>query len=281
MFVFFSNSCSSQDSIQNNNSTPASRPLIFTSYSTLENQYEGFNSPKAINKIADIENTHLRCYKDSISPYYGTIWRGGAEIIVDSSGESLYQRYVKALGRKPDSMHCTIYAVEGLKAGFGNSFPELDKSHKKIWGKREYAGWSLGYLLVKEYGWQAYLIIDPASKEYNRCVKAFKTNKTYPVWYQPAIPLVELFVIGKDDTKVDSLLKQNEFGWGFSYQGIHTWITRFDELKECIWNGAPCAKYELYDVPSPSVLFKKTPFLEFRDYDSHVVIFPPKIAHSH
>ena len=52
-----------------------------------------------------------------------------------------------------------------------------------------------------------------------------------------------MYILDKDDEKINELLSQNEFGWGFSNQGIHNWITRFTTLKECMWDGAPCKKY--------------------------------------
>ena len=81
-----------------------------------------------------------------------------------------------------------------------------------------------------------------------------------------------LYIRGENDSLITKLLAENEFGWGFSHQDIHTWITRFNELKECDWTGAPGKKYEV----SGSPLFRSTPFLNFHDYASHVVIFPPK-----
>ena len=134
------------------------------------------------------------------------------------------------------------------------------------------AGWSLGYLLVKEWNWKAYLILDESSEEYEHCQKSYKKSKSYPVWRQPNIPLEKLLLLGKDNAEIQKLLQENEFGWGFSHQGIHTWITRFDELKECNWMGAPSKKYEVATKP----LFLSTPFLSYFDYNSHVVIFPPK-----
>ena len=248
---------------------------IYTQYSDRINTYHNFDSPRAINHIADIENKHFRSYESGISPYYGTIWREYQES--DSTSPNGYQAYVEELGGKGDSMHCTIYAVRALQAGLGEGFEKLQKSHRRIWGKREHAGWSIGYLLVKEWNWKAYLIIDPHSQELDHCRKAFERKKSYPVWRQPDIPLEAMYILGEDNSSIQGLLNQHEFGWGFSHQGIHTWFTRFDELKECIWVGAPSAKYAISHLP----LFRTTPFSDYHDYASHVVIFPPKFDFGH
>ena len=55
--------------------------LIYTAYSDLPNTYSTFNSPRAINTIAAIENEYFRRYEEDGSAYYGTIWREQAEKI--------------------------------------------------------------------------------------------------------------------------------------------------------------------------------------------------------
>jgi len=251
--------------------------VIYTQYSNLGNTYYGFNSPNAINRIADIENEYFNNFDDSISRYYGTLWAEFAAVdtplnetksILDKYKQDMQQKSIK-----PDSMHCTIYAIEALKAGLDTNFAELEKYHKQIWGNREHAGWSVGYILVKYFNWNAYLFISDYSNEYDRCVKNYKNSKKYYVWHQPDIPLSGIYDFDRDKSAIDSLLLQHEFGWGFSNQGIHTWITRFDTLKECIWTGSPAKKYNsMYN----NYLFKKTKFTDFYDYASHVIIFPPK-----
>jgi len=248
---------------------------IFTEYSTLTNQYANFNSVNAINKIADIENEYFRNTKNSVSKYYGTVWREQAEHKIIENNLSQYQDYLNALQEKPDSLHCTLYAYEGLKAGLTKEqLEELENKHRAIWKSREIAGWSIGYILVKDYDWQAYLILNKQSNEYNHCLKSYKKDKSYPVWKQPNIPLEEVYIIGEQDSLVHNLLNQHEFGWGFSEQGIHTWITRFDELKECNWLGSPSVKYQSSEFEKP--LFISTSFKDYFDYNSHVVIFPRK-----
>lgn len=258
--------------------TPPKKRIEFTAYSNAKNEYINFNSVKAINKIAVIENEYFNNYTDSISKYYGTVWREQAENTLLKNNRTLYEEYIKSLPKtikKPDSMHCTIYAFEGLKAGLDSlQLSKLKKLHKDIWKTREVAGWSIGYLLVKHFNWQAYLILDPNSKEYSHCIKAFQKNKSYPVWKQPDIPLEQLFIKGKHDSLINNLLKKHEFGWGFSEQGIHTWITRFNILKECYWLGAPALQFQEEKLAKP--LFLKTAFKNYLDYNSHVVIFPRK-----
>ncbi len=238
--------------------------IIYTSYSNNKSDTTGFSSYNAINRIADIENEYFNAFETGYSKYYGTKW-------FDLGNR--YAHISDSLCMQTDSMHCTIYAIEALKAGFGeNSFDTLVGLHKGIWKDREYAGWSIGYLLVTKHKWKAYLILDSVSPEFDQCVRHFKKYKSYPVWKQPDIPLDNMFILGRDSKNVDSLLNRYEFGWGFSYQGYHTWITRYNVLKECNWNGSPSA---LLDDGLHSKLFLKTNFLDYHDYGSHVVIFPP------
>jgi len=253
---------------------------LHTEYSQGKNEYFNFNSPKAINRLADIENEYFSNFDESVSKYYGTVWRQKAETYTTSDSTTWYNDYLNLLGPEtPDSLHCTLYAYEGLKAGLTKDLnASLDSLHQLKWKKREIAGWSIGYLLVKEFGWNAYLLIDTLSAEYNHCINAYKRNKSYPVWRQPDIPLNDVYIIGKNDSLVKSLFENNEFGWGFSEQGIHTWVSRFDQLKECNWNGSPSKKYEEYEFSKP--LFLNSNILEYRDYLSHVIIFPPKLEDS-
>ncbi len=234
------------------------------------NRAQNFDSPKAINALVRMENQYFEAYEDSVSPFYGTIWREYLE--ADTIGRRRYKRYLGLVDDRADSMHCTIYAIKALKAGLGDDFEKLEKAHRKIWGNREHAGWSIGYLLVRDWGWKAYSIIDTNSQEFAQCQRAFKRNKRYPVWRQPDIPLEAMYILGKDDSLIMDLLAKHEFGWGFSDQGYHTWITRFGTLKECNWLGAPGRDFEM---GSSLPLFLRTPFLEYDDYASHVLIVPP------
>jgi hypothetical protein len=258
---------------------------IHTAYSTAKNEYLNFNSVAAINKVAAIENEYFRDRKHGVSKYYGTQWREMSENIVLDSNISQYDDYLNRLSRatgaqansqKPDSLHCTLYAFEALKAGLNaDQLTKLDSLHKTIWKEREIAGWSIGYLLVKHFGWEAYLMISTYSNEYDQCLKHYVKHKSYPVWKQPDIPLKKMFTIGEEDSLINSLLVQNEFSWGFSYQGYHTWITRYTELKECIWSGAPSARYDDFGYDNP--LFVATNFYDYYDYNSHVIVVPPKL----
>lgn len=250
--------------------------LIYTEPSKLSNQYSNFHSPNAINRISEIENEYFSNYEDSISRYYGTEWMKSAltKWTVNDSVNDLwnYKNEVLKSGLKADSMHCTIYAIEALKAGSGTLFDSVEVYHKKIWKEREHAGWSIAHILTEHFGWKAYLFISESSNEYKRCIKNYNEKQLYWVWKQPDIKLEGLYNFDSDDLKMDSLLNQHEFGWGFSDQGYHTWITRFDTLKECNWLGTPSIKYD----STGTELFKKTKFTEYFDYTSHIVVFPPK-----
>lgn len=247
----------------------------FALFSENENTCINFNAVEAINAIVEIENRHFKDFADKGSRYYGTAWREEAESpLYANIDENFFEDFrLNHLGEK-DSMHCTIYAVAALKAGMGKRFEELQKRHREIWKEREHAGWSIGYLLVKDWNWKAYSIIDSTSAEFAHVQRAFKNKKEYPVWKQPNIPLEEQLIIGKDDERILALLAENEFGWGFSDQGYHTWISRFEYLKECNWLGAPAEQYDIFST----ALFKRTAFLNYLDYRSHVLILPPKKA---
>jgi len=254
-------------------SNPKEYQKDFARCSTCTTNSTNFNSCQAINKIVDIENEHLIDFNTGTSNYYGTLWREYAESTLLETGITQYQSYLNEIDNKPDSLHCTIYAYEGLKAGLNEEqLDKLEKIHKKIWKTRERAGWSVGYILVKYFGWKAYLIIDPSSKEYDHCLRSYKKSKSYPVWKQPNILLEAFYVIGKHDASINELLAQQEFGWGFSEQGIHTWVTRYQELKECNWFGAPSIKYQ--QSPSNKPMFISTKFKDYVDYNSHVIVFP-------
>lgn len=257
---------------------PSKEKKIFTAYSSGQNEYVNFNAPLAINKIADIENEYFNAIEDGFSKYYGTVWREQAETISNSEGVLQFQDYLHNLDAtigQPDSLHCTLYAYEGLKAGLQeDQLIRLQQLHEEQWKSREIAGWSIGYLLVKYFDWEAYLFIDSSSVEFDHCIRSFKRDKTYPVWRQPNIPLKEVFILEQQDTLINDLLSQHEFGWGFSEQGIHTWITRYQDLKECNWLGAPSKKYQDSALDKP--LFITTPFSQYFDYASHVIVFPKK-----
>jgi len=248
---------------------------IYTDTSSLKNTYAGFSSPKAINRVAEIENEYFNNYNSSYSKYYGTMWAEYTSTTILNDSISVldgYKSLITKRGEKADSMHCTIYAFEALKAGLDTNYQRLEDIHHNVYNGHEHAGWSVGYVLVKYFGWEAYLVLSRHSYEYQRCMKGWK-KKVYPVWKQPDIPLSGKFDFENDSQDIDSLLNLHEFGWGFSEQGWHTWITRFNELKECDWGGSPSRHY---DPDEEGILFKVTKFTEYFDYNSHILIFPPK-----
>ncbi len=253
-------------------------PPTKINYSNLENGYIGFDSPKAINKIAGIENDYFSNYHKGISKYYGSVWAGSAYVEAnDGEGTWEWDNYKKemdSLNIKPEMFHCMVYTMKALKTGLDTNYRKLQNYHRQIYNKTNYAGWSMAHILTKHFGWKAYLFIRPYSEEYKRCLKNYNNSKTYYVWHQPDIKLEKMFLLDQDSEKINKLLSQHEFGWGFSHQGIHNWITRFTILKECMWDGAPCAKY---NSNNSQYLFRATKFTEFTDYDSHVIVFPPKV----
>jgi hypothetical protein len=242
---------------------------IYTPYSKSNYHYKGFHSDSAIDAIARMENEHFNALSShKCSKYYGTEWRKYAELFADDNSVSEYEHYLSLIDSKPDSMHCTIYALEALKAGFGDEFVHLEEKHEDFWKDREFAGWSVAYILTEVYGWKAYLFITPESNEYDRCVNKFKSDSIYYVWNQPDIRLSGMYE-SKDTLEINQLLSQFEYGWGFSEQGWHTWVTRFEYLKECNWAGGPISD------ENSKPLFIKTKFTDYKDFHSHVIVFPP------
>jgi len=101
-----------------------------------------------------------------------------------------------------------------------------------------------------------------------------KPEKEYPVWRQPNIKIEDFYILGQDDTEIEELLKKHQFSWGFSEDGIHTWITNYTDLLECHWDGTPAAKYNPNNwLPD---LFETTRFIEYKDYDVHIIVVPPE-----
>lgn len=241
--------------------------------SSLENQYSGFNSVNAINEIVKIENEYYKDFGKGESKYCGTVWLENAYL--ESFNDSLntvddYKHRLAQKAKDLDSLHCTIYAMKALKIGLDSNFVRFEKLHKQIYKEHEYAGWSVAYILTKYFDWKAHLIISKHSEEYDACVKNFERNKTYKVWKQPNIPIISIWDFDEQQDSINELLNKNEFGWGFSYQGWHTWVTRFQSLKECNWAGSPSADYS--NMP----LFIETDLINYYTYNSHIVVFPPK-----
>ena len=92
----------------------------YTQPSELQNKYIGFNSPKAINQIAEIENEYFNAYRLNASKYYGTQWYSSVGLSVELTDSiSVFERYSQEKNNgKLDSMHCTLYAVKALEAWF-------------------------------------------------------------------------------------------------------------------------------------------------------------------
>lgn len=274
VILIFLISCKSENSIKEDSFwriKGTDRFIIYTQPSILENKYEGFNSVTAINEIAKIENNHLNDFDEQGSQYYGTIWEQNSQLFFHNDSQTIAQHYFENKNRSElDSMHCTIYAMKALEQGLDTNFAEFSQLHTRIYDEHEHAGWSAAYILTKYFNWTAYLFISKSSAEYEQCLNSFQQKKEYPVWAQPNIPLGGMYDFDNQKDEINQLLSQNEFGWGFSYQGWHTWITRFEELKECNWAGSPYIEY------GSTSLFQSTPFTSYYAYNSHIIVFPPK-----
>jgi len=211
-----------------------------------------FNSEAAIKESNDIVNKHWETYKDSISRYYGGFWLDNYakhQYIGNISSLDDYQQELKKNNIESIRMDCTIYCARLLKAGMGaEEYSKLIEYHGDIWNSKGLAGWSVGYLLVDRFGWKAYAFIEPNADYHSHYISHFKDNQEYPVWNQPNIKIEEYYVLGRNDDKIENLLKKYDFSWGLSQDGIHTWITHYSDLLECHWDGVPAAKYNLTAV---------------------------------
>ena len=122
-------------------------PIIEIKYSKLINEYRGFDSPKAINMIAGIENEYFSNYHKGISKYYGSVWAGSAYVeLGDDAGTWEWENYKKemdSLNIKPEMFHCMVYTMKALKAGLADNYPKLQQYHRQIYNKTYYAGWSM------------------------------------------------------------------------------------------------------------------------------------------
>jgi len=249
---------------------------IYTEPSKFKNRCDGFNSVKAINKIAEIENEYFNNFKFSLSKYYGSVWYLYAkEVEWYCDTASMYQCYkteIKRAGVKRKMMHCTIYGEEALKGGFGKEYSNFMAKHRAFWGDDQPSGWSVAKILTDEYGWKAVLVLTPESDDFKKSKRNFENKKLYDVWRQPDVPISECYNKETQTEQIDSMLSKHEFAWGFSDQGCHTWITRFDTLKECMWDGAPSRKFSAGN--EEGTLFRKTKFTEFTDYWTHIIVFP-------
>ena len=146
--------------------------------------------------------------------------------------------------------------------------------HRKQWPQKGLAGWSVAHLLTRYLGWTAYAVIDRRSPQFDYYLSYFTKRNQYPVWRQPNITIKGFFIAGEQDAKIEALLTQNPFSWGFSEGGIHTWITTGRLLKECHFDSGPS---KTYDVLHRYPLFETTPFVDYDDYTVHLLVFPPKI----
>ena len=256
--------------------TFVSNHILFSHDQQINENIVNFNSEAALNKSQQIVYEYFKDYSGSVSRYVGKVWLESISKQQNIRDITVFEDYLNELQRKNLKnirMDCTIYAEECLRAGFKkDTFNLLKKYHNEIWQGKGFAGWSVAYLLTNEFGWKAYAFINPGAINYNHYTTHF-INGEYPVWMQPNTQIIGYFILGEDNEKIESLLSEQEFGWGFSEDGVHTLITNFTDLKECHWDGPPAEKYNRNN--SFPVLFETTRFVEFEDYDVHLVVFPP------
>ena len=237
-----------------------------------------FDSAKSNSRIATIERTFFTNYEGGVSPWYGRVWRDefAKKHQFQNTEMTVWQHFQQTLAAHdmtPQRLDCTLYANEILKAGMSkNDYRRLWAEHRKIWGPSGLSGWSVGHLLTEKFGWRAVAVIHTDALDYGYYMSFFQKKHEYPVWRQPNIEIEKYFISGRDDDEIETLLSQQAFGWGFSEGGIHTWITSGTDLKECHFDSGPMKQY---DTSNPYKLLETTRFIEYRDYNVHLIVFPP------
>jgi hypothetical protein len=241
-----------------------------------------FDVSRAQRKIRELEQTYRSTYDRGTCPYYGRWWANhyARRSRLPGSQETVWDHYRKLLaqrGQKPQRLDCTLYAQEVLQAGMDPAeYQKLLQGHRRIWGPRGFAGWSVGHLLTTEHGWKAYAIVRPGARYYSYYLKHLRRG-VLPVWKQPSIKIEQHFIVGQHDRAIEALLRRGRLGWGFSDGGIHTWVTSGVDLKECHWDSAPSKALEIPGIPAAErqPFFETTRLLNFADYGVHLVVFPP------
>ncbi len=258
--------------------------ILISSSSTINSQTNegsftiGFNSKSAIDFSNQIIKEHWKNYNESVSRFYGRVWLDNYAKHQFLGEKSFYDDYLQELSNRNMQkirMDCTIYCAKVLKAGMGtDEYSKLVKYHNEIWPGDGFAGWSVGHLLVDKFGWKAYAFIEPGAGYYHHYFSHFKDKREYPVWRQPNIKIEAYYSLGQDNAEIEELLSKYKFSWGFSQDGIHTWITSYTDLLECRWDGPPAARYNS-DEWLPD-LFITTRFIRYKDYDVHIIVVPPE-----
>ena len=237
-----------------------------------------FDDKKSAERVREIADSYFKNYEDGLCPYYGRLWQSAyaTKYAYADTGTTVWEHFFHALaaaGLTPKRLDCTLYAQEILKAGMSRrDYDRLRMEHRKLWGDRGFAGWSVAYLLTEKLGWRAYAIIAADAPDAALYLRSFKGRMRYPVWRQPAIRIEGYYVSGRDDRAIEALLRRHAFGWGFSEGGIHTWITQGIDLVECHFDAGPTKRY---DLDLPYRLLETTRFTAFKDYHVHLVAFPP------
>jgi len=237
-----------------------------------------FNSTKAIKKALSLEQEYFSNYDLGTNRFAGRLWLDYSKRETQKNNrKTLYEKYLEELSEKSLELYeldCTTYAEECLKEGLESiNYKKLKQFHNEIWPGLGLAGWSTAYILTEKFNWKAYLFISSNAKDKDYYITNFNTKQKFPVYNQPDIKLENYFIKPQQDKDIKELLNKQEFGWGFSEQGIHTWITNYNNLKECHWDGAPSKKYNYKNFP---LLFETTKFNEFTDYNIHLIVFPPE-----
>jgi hypothetical protein len=239
-----------------------------------------FDFKRAEKRMREIERDYAKHYEKSASRYFGRRWARFAKTQRKKGAEqTVWQRYLQALGKRkkrPQRIDCTLYAEQAMKAGLSaRDFRRMWRLHRKTWGPRGLAGWRVGYLLVRYFGWTAYAVIRPDARYYYGYLEGFRRGY-YRVWRQPNSPIARYFIVGKHDRAIEALMRRTRFAWGFSDGGIHTWVISRGNIRENIWDAAPGKQFELPSGPlTPYPMYKSTALARYRDYGAHLLVVPP------
>jgi len=239
--------------------------------------YIDFDSEAAIEQSFKIIDEYWDDYNNQVSRYVGKVWFEEISKQQYLGNVSWHDDYIEEL------VHCNLqnmviddmsYCILLLKTGMGQQdFANFVEYYYAFSSSDSFTVYDVGYLLVNRFGWKAYAFISPEAKDFSYYLNSFKYKKEYPIQNQPSIKIEKYYTLGEDDNEIEIFLSNYDFGFGFSENGIHNWITNYNDLLECHSNGSPSKKYHL-EITLPN-LFETTPLIEYDDHDVHILFIPP------
>ncbi|MDD9935565.1 MAG: hypothetical protein OXT09_18285 [Myxococcales bacterium] len=238
----------------------------------------GFDVGRAAKLARELDRQFASAYDRGPFPFFARQWarETARKRPGERPGETMwesYQREVAEHGLTARRLDCTLYAIELLRAGMSErDYRRMVRLHRRIYGQRGFAGWSVAHILTEHFGWTAHVFVRDGDRQERLYRGHFTRHRQYPVWKQPNIRVQSFHVIDRERGAIEAMLRDRRFGWGFSLGGIHTWVTFGTALKEVHFDSGPTRKY---DIQADYRMFETTPFVDFHDYGVHLIAFPP------